>query len=131
MERDTSNHPTAAQIASGEPLSEAQLASLTPEQRERLTSGEPLPVDPRSPMLDQADDIRAGRVVVDQWGPHPTESPEVVAADTLTVAGAPIDPNAGGDHDGDGRTAPAEFGGGNAPARQGLLLDDADPDDNA
>ena len=33
MERDVSNHPTAAQIASGVPLTDEQLATLTPEQR--------------------------------------------------------------------------------------------------
>lgn len=38
MDRDVSNHPTAAQIASGEPLSETQLAALTDAQREQLTA---------------------------------------------------------------------------------------------
>lgn len=42
MERDRSAHPTAAQIASGKPLTEEQLASLTPEQREVLTAPRPL-----------------------------------------------------------------------------------------
>lgn len=39
MDRDISNHPTAAQIMSGEPLTDEQLASLTPEQREQLIGG--------------------------------------------------------------------------------------------
>lgn len=53
MERDSSNHPgpTSGRVnITGDDLSEEQLAALTPEQRTRLTSGEPVPVDPRSPL---------------------------------------------------------------------------------
>lgn len=53
MERDTSNHPGPSSDRvniTGADLTEDQLAALTPEQRTRLTSGEPVPVDPRSPL---------------------------------------------------------------------------------
>lgn len=141
MERDTTNHPSPAQIASGAELTDDQLDALTPEQRERLTSGDPLPVDPRSPTLDQADPISRGELVVDDWTDHKVSDPEHVAADELTVDGAPVDPNAGGDYDGDGKVehviehevvdADAQYDGGNGEPREGLLLDDAQPDDES
>jgi hypothetical protein len=59
MERDTSNHPgphSGSVNLRGDDLTDAQLATLTPEQVTRLTSGEPLPVDPRSPLAP--DDVR-------------------------------------------------------------------------
>lgn len=103
MDRNVSAHPSAAVIASGVELTDAQLDALTPEQRERLTSGEPLPIDPRSPLVDQADEIAAGAVVVDDWT-APAVEPEHIEATDLTVDGAPVDPDAGGDATGDGHT---------------------------
>lgn len=56
MERDTTNHPgpnSDRVNLTGDDLTDEQLDALTPEQRTRLTSGEPLPVDPRSPLADE------------------------------------------------------------------------------
>lgn len=57
MERDASSHPgpdSGRVNIQGRDLDEDELAALTPEQRTRLTSGEPLPVDPRSPLADES-----------------------------------------------------------------------------
>lgn len=104
MDRDTTQHPapnTDGVNVTWDSLTDEQRAALTPEQRERLTSGVPLPIDPRSPMLDQADKIATGDAVVE--GREQTTDPEVIPADQLTMGGAPVDPDAGGDYDGDGR----------------------------
>ena len=55
MERDASSHPAPNSDrvnVQGRDLSEDELSALTPEQRTRLTSGEPLPIDPRSSFSD-------------------------------------------------------------------------------
>jgi hypothetical protein len=55
MERDASTHPrpTSGRVnIQGRDLSADEASALTPEQYTRLTSGEPLPVDPRSPFSD-------------------------------------------------------------------------------
>lgn len=55
MERDASSHPgpnSDRVNIQGRDLSPDELSALTPEQRTRLTSGEPLPIDPRSPFSD-------------------------------------------------------------------------------
>lgn len=52
MDHNTTSHPGPRSDrvnVQGRDLSDDELAALTPEQRTRLTSGEPLPVDPRSP----------------------------------------------------------------------------------
>jgi hypothetical protein len=85
MERDASNHPgpdSGRVNIQGRDLSDDELSALTPEQRTRLTSGEPLPVDPRSPFSDNPlVDETAGR------------SPVAVALDQVEGTG---------DGDGDG-----------------------------
>lgn len=88
MERDTSAHPRATSDGvnvTGDGLTDEQLAGLTPEQRERLTSGEPLPIDPRSPLAP--DSIRLAE-------PEPGRSAAAVALDQVEGTG---------DGDGDGR----------------------------
>lgn len=56
-DRDTTNFPgpnSDRVNVQGDELTQDQLDALTPEQRTRLTSGEPLPVDPRSPLADDS-----------------------------------------------------------------------------
>lgn len=87
MERDASQHPgpSSARVnVQGRDLSDDELSALTPEQRTRLTSGEPLPVDPRSPLADP--DVR----LIDEAAGR---SPVAVALDKVEGMG---------DGDGDG-----------------------------
>lgn len=82
MNETTHPGPNSDRVnVTGADLTEDQLAALTPEQRTRLTSGEPLPIDPRSPLSDD---------------PLVEAEPSVAAAEALDrVEGM-------GDGDGDG-----------------------------
>lgn len=115
MERETENHPSPAVIASGADLTDEQLAALTPEQADKLTSGEPLPIDPRSPLLDQPTPAERGAIVVDDWSDADSTDPEHVDQAVSTI-----------DHEPD---LAAEYDGGNDEPRADLLLADAQPDD--
>lgn len=68
MDHETSNHPGPASDrvnVTGADLTPEQLDALTDEQRTRLTSGEPLPVDPRSPLADNPVDPDDAEAVAD------------------------------------------------------------------
>lgn len=97
----TTSHPAPSSGAvniRGAELTEDQLAALTDEQVERLTGGDLLPVDPRSTLLDDAADVDAARDELRDPANDPAFDPERA----LTAGGVDVDPDAGGDFDGDG-----------------------------